>query len=300
MKKKLLLVVGMGGPPLDFALPKIADIALLHVLVLMELTPQKLDFFRLYARSVTIMPPKELVDSDLAATIAALGRSQQVAGILTFSEYAIVPVAQACKELGLKGPGSNASASHNKVKMREIWRKAHLLASPRHFGVHNIAELEVAAAALGRPFVLKDANGAGGIGCFLVGQDDELAATYGKAHQILTEAFASSKGDYSNQRQQFELIAEELICGSTEGWYEATGFADFISVEGLVQDGRYFPLTITSRIESLPPFTETGTFAPAPIPAQLEKKVIELAKAAVDALQLENCATHTELKMKPD
>jgi hypothetical protein len=95
-----------------------------------------------------------------------------------------------------------------------------------------------------------------------------------------------------------QFIAEELIEASTESWYDVPGYGDYVSVEGLVVNGRYHPVAITARLPTLPPYIEVGFHSPAAMSEEAQRRIEDLARAAVDALGLQSCATHTEIKLQ--
>lgn len=69
---------------------------------------------------------------------------------------------------------------------------------------------------------------------------------------------------------------------------------------GIVADGHYHPLCITGRMPTIAPFTERASLAPAALPDALQHRIEEVSRAAVDALGLDTCATHTEIKLGAD
>lgn len=71
-------------------------------------------------------------------------------------------------------------------------------------------------------------------------------------------------------------------------------------MEGIVADGRYHPLCITGRMPTVAPFTERASLAPAALPESAQRRIEEVSRAAVDALGLDTCATHTEIKLGAD
>src|SRR5439155_19126873 len=73
-----------------------------------------------------------------------------------------------------------------------------------------------------------------------------------------------------------------------------------VSIEGMVAAGRYHPISITGRLPSIPPYVESGFPAPSVLSEDRQRQIEELARAAVDALGLDYCATHTEIKLQRD
>src|ERR671933_1819332 len=54
------------------------------------------------------------------------------------------------------------------------------------------------------------------------------------------------------------------------------------------------------RLPSIPPYVELGFPAPVTLDEDRQRRIEELARAAVDALELEDCATHLEIKLQRD
>lgn len=79
-----------------------------------------------------------------------------------------------------------------------------------------------------------------------------------------------------------------------------SGFAGFVSVESVVENGRVAHSTITSRTPFLWPFRETGFFTPSALSAELEAEVLRVATAAAHALGVVSACLHTEIKLTDD
>jgi len=99
---------------------------------------------------------------------------------------------------------------------------------------------------------------------------------------------------------QTQWLVEEIVAGSTDGWYAEPGYGDYVSVEGIVADGVYHPLCITGRLPPVPPFMEVASTAPCALPEPLQRRIEDASRAAVDALRLDTCGTHTEIKLRAD
>jgi biotin carboxylase len=113
-------------------------------------------------------------------------------------------------------------------------------------------------------------------------------------------ATAGGMADLAATESHREWIAEEIIPATTESWYQQDGYGDYLSVEGMVHEGRYVPVCITGRLPTVPPFTELGNLAPCVLSSPLQEKIVELSRRAVDALGLRTCGTHTEIKLMAD
>jgi biotin carboxylase len=217
--------------------------------------------------------------------------------VLTLSETGIVAVADACKQLGLRGPGPGVLASRDKMLMRERWREAGL-PQPAFAPVRSRDDLVAAAGRIRRPFLLKPSWLAGSLAQVLIEDGSDLDAAWRKATEALGRVGRAGVRDFLRAGGGPQFIAEEIIEASTEPWYDVLPYGDCLSVEGLVVGGRYHPVAITARMPTLPPFIEVGFHSPAALPEEAQRRVEVLARAAVDALDLEFCATHTEIKLQ--
>lgn len=92
--------------------------------------------------------------------ITARAREVGADAVLTFSEYAVVAVAEACRLLGLRGAGAAASLARDKRLMRATWDRRGV-PQPRFRAVASLAELDQATIELSCPLLLKSAWSAG-------------------------------------------------------------------------------------------------------------------------------------------
>lgn len=92
----------------------------------------------------------------------------------------------------------------------------------------------------------------------------------------------------------------EVTPGDALAWYDQPGYDGRASVEGLVVDGVFHPICMTGRTPAIPPATVTGLLSPCRLPGPLQWVVEKAVRRAVDALELENCATHTEVALRAD
>ena len=101
----------------------------------------------------------------------------------------------------------------------------------------------------------------------------------------------------ASDRAAPELVLEEYL----QDRPEAAGhhFADYVSVESVVSDGRVSHLAITGRFPPAEPFRETGFFIPCAFDEDECAAIAELATAAVRALGVEVGSLHTEVKLTP-
>ncbi|WP_327403460.1 ATP-grasp domain-containing protein [Streptomyces sp. NBC_01288] len=300
-KSTVLLVYARGGPPPSEAVPKVAATAgrRVHLLLLDPLPATATDAVMPCCDSVTDLTgtrpePRQLID-----TIVELARFTAAEAVLTFSEFALLAVAEACERLGLRGPGPGALQARSKRLMRRTWEAAGLPV-PRFRWVDSLADLERAWAALAPPVLLKSAWGAGSIGQVILEEAAQLPGAWEHMRGALSAARARGMSELKAREADFELIAEELIPATTESWYDRPGYGDYLSVEGMVVDGVYHPVCVTGRLPTVADFTELGNMAPCVLPEELQHEVAEVSRRAVDALGLATCGTHTELKLMAD
>ena len=289
------VVPGVGGAPPEFALPRLRRHGDVHALMVARFSPAVDDVMRESCASVRWVDQ----DAPMPDTIVGVAREVGADAIVAFSEFAIVAVAEACAELGLRGPGPNVVLSRDKVEMRKVWRE-HGLPGPAFEPVRSLADLERAAPRLPTPFLLKPTWLAGSQGQVVVDDDTDLTAVWERVVNVVDEMERARMYDFMTVGRGTQFVAEEIIASSTDSWYETEGYGDYVSIEGLVVGGRYHPIAITGRLPSIPPYVELGFPAPSVLSEDRQRQIEELARAAVDALELDYCATHTEIKFQRD
>jgi biotin carboxylase len=220
-----------------------------------------------------------------------------VEGLVTLSEFSVNSVALAAEKLGLPGAGQNSARARDKRQMREAWTNAGV-ACPRFRPVRDEAGLLNAFRELNPPLLLKAAWGTGSVGQVIVEHESDVPAAWNAARQALAAAYDAGFAQLQEPGALDDFLVEEIIQGSIRTWWpEGSGYGDYLSVEGIVCDGVYHPVCITSRIPTIPPFTELSNLAPCELAEPLQRKIEAVACAAVNALELENCGTHTEMKL---
>jgi biotin carboxylase len=75
------------------------------------------------------------------------------------------------------------------------------------------------------------------------------------------------------------------------------GFANFVSVESVVEGGHVEHATVSARTPFRWPFRETGYFTPSALSPELEADVFDVATRAAVALGVERGCLHTEIKL---
>lgn len=296
MKKRILLVHSRSGPPLDFALPRLAARAEVHVLAFHPLPAGAEE----YCASVIPAHERRLKgDALVDAIVEAAGRVGADA-LCGLSEYTVVPVAAAAERLGLPGPGPVAAASRDKRLMRAAWEKAGV-PQPAYRTVASAADLHRAFDELQPPLLLKSAWGAGSTAQLVVSREEEIDPAWEEVTAVMTAADAAGVVMLEVPGAEDDFLVEEIIPGTTQSWWaDDSGYGDYLSVEGIVIEGEYHPVCITSRLPTIPPFMELCNIAPCELAGPLQREIESVARAAVDALGLRTCGTHTEIKLMRD
>jgi biotin carboxylase len=292
--KKIIHVHAPGGAPLEHALPRIAACGELHVLAVTPLPKTSEDEWLPWCAGVVDRSSEGLTGEALVAAIVDHARVLQADAIICLSEFVVLAVAEATRRLGMAGPGSGALYSRDKRLMRERWQEARV-PIPSFRRVRSEVDLRRAFTELRPPLLLKSALGAGSVGHIVLDDKSQLPPAVDKVLRAMRASPAGGELYLGHADEQ--MLAEEIVEGTAEGWYETPGYGDYLSVEGLVVSGTYHPLCITSRLPTIPPFTELSNNAPCVMPEPLQRRVEAVARQAVDSLGLDTCGTHTEIKL---
>ncbi|KAA2246754.1 ATP-grasp domain-containing protein [Solihabitans fulvus] len=295
---RILYVYARGGAPLEHAFPRIAALGELHVLALTPLPTAAAEQWRDSCASVTVLPETPHGDA-LVQAVVAHADTFGADAVLTLSEFAVLAVARAADKLGLRGAGPNVVLARDKRLMREAWAAAGVPV-PGFRRVDGRADLRAAVADLHLPVLLKPAWGAGSIGQAVLRSDADVDPVWSAIDAALDRGGEIGMTELYEPGADRTLLVEEIVRGSTEGWYDRPGYADYVSVEGIVADGVHHALGVTARLPPIPPFNEVGSTAPCVVPVDLQRRVEDVARRAVDALGLRTCGTHTELKLCAD
>ncbi|MGA5323332.1 ATP-grasp domain-containing protein [Streptomyces seoulensis] len=294
---QVLYVHAKGGPPVGHALDRVAARSTVHLLLLSAL-PEELeqDAARLCA---SVVAPSGAEQRDLVELITARAREVGADAVLTFSEYAVVAVAEACRRLGLRGAGAAAGLARDKRLMRAAWDRCGV-PQPRFRAVTSLAELEAATRELSCPLLLKSAWSAGSTAHQIIDRPEQARQAWNRSGQVMAESARLGFAELHVRGASEDFIVEEIVTGRAEEWFDGPGWGDYVSVEGAVVDGEFRPVCLTGRMPTVHPFTERAGITPAAVDSAAQDRIVRLARQAVDALGLENCGTHTEIKLGSD
>lgn len=289
---KLMLITGTAGPAADYTLPKVAAVA---DVVLVPLTP--LTAGTQIPPGVTVIDePVDVRGLELVDELVRLARQHAVDGLLTFSEWSVITVARAAQRLGLPGAGGNVLLARDKLAMRQRWAQAGVPV-PRFREVRGPEDIAAAVAEFGEPVLLKARFGCGSLAQMIVRDPAEARSAWASAQQVMAVAEADRDVDAAKDLALTSMMVETLIPGTTQSWYESPGYGDYLSVEGILVSGRWHPVCITGRLPTVAPYTELSNQAPCVLPPALQQRIEHAARRAVEALDLDTCGTHTEIKL---
>lgn len=201
-------------------------------------------------------------------------------GIVTYFDADMVEIAEIAAELGLPfvSPES-ARRLVDKLPQRDAFRAAGL-DGPRYWAVPggpSESALSGVASDIAWPAVLKPRSETGSHNTFLAQNEKDV-------RELL---------DYLGE-DRAEMILEEYL-SDDPGWNQSP-YADYVSVESVVSHGRISHVAITGRFPQAETFRETGFFVPAVLEGQNQQAVLELASAAIAALDVQFGCLHTEIK----
>jgi biotin carboxylase len=180
--------------------------------------------------------------------------------------------------LGL--PSSSAEAAEtarNKARMREALQ-ARGVPQPRFRRVKGWEDLQAAASEIGYPLIYKPTGGAGSAGVYRVGTPQELRPAFERSLAYLSPGSGQFFAYYP-----FEFLVEEFMEGRE------------VSVEGVVAHGRVLTAAVTDKWATPENFTEYRHAIPARLEPEVEREVLEVARAGVSAVGLDGCGFHAEV-----
>jgi carbamoyl-phosphate synthase large subunit len=213
----------------------------------------------------------EINTLDKTATLDA-AKKYKIDGIITTSDYPVRTVAYVCEQLGLKGLSEDAAKTcTNKYLLRENLSK-HNIICPKYWKIKDLHEVTLIEKKLLYPLIVKPVDSSASRGVSKV-------SNYNQLETAVKEALVYSKSG--------DVIIEEFLEGPE------------YSVESLTQNGKTIVIAITEKTtdSSSSYFVEVRHIIPANITSREEKEVKSLVKKVIKSIGLNNCGTHTELKL---
>ncbi|CAL2073690.1 Biotin carboxylase [Streptomyces murinus] len=211
------------------------------------------------------------------AALSDAGRSlaerHDLAGVFTWTEWYLVPVARLARRLGLPTTAPEAmQACRNKATSRMLFAR-HGVPSAASVSVRTRGEAKSAAERIGYPVVLKPAAHAASIGVIRADNPQQLHTAYEFAAQA---ARAGSENT--------SVLVEEYLDGPE------------VSVECVTHHGQTTVVALTRKTVSAPPyFEELAHSVDAADP--LLDVVAPAARAAIRALGITDGVCHVEMRL---
>ncbi|MFK4222200.1 ATP-grasp domain-containing protein [Streptomyces sp. NPDC019890] len=208
-----------------------------------------------------------------AAAGRALAERHRLAGVVTWTEWYLVPVARLARQLGLPTAAPEVmQGCRNKATARALFAR-HGVPSAASQGVRTAAEAANAADRIGYPVVLKPAAHAASVGVIRVDGPAELADAY---------TFAVQAADHGVESTQ--VLVEEYLDGPE------------VSVECVTYQGETTAVAITRKTVGMEPyFEELAHSVDAGDP--LLATVAPVAAAAIRALGIRDGVSHVEMRL---
>ncbi|OXY93481.1 ATP-grasp domain-containing protein [Streptomyces diastatochromogenes] len=225
-----------------------------------------------YIRDCVVVP-----DPTDQAALSAAGRTlaerYDVAGVFTWTEWYLVPVARLARQLGLPTTAPEAmQACRNKATSRSLFAR-HGVPSAASASVRTLREAQGAAERIGYPVVLKPAAHAASIGVIRADSPEQLTAAFEFADK------AAGLG-----RENTSVLVEEYLDGPE------------VSAECVTYRGETTVVAITRKTVSAPPyFEELAHSVDAADP--LLDMVAPAARAAIRALGITDGVAHVEMRL---
>ncbi|AZP23309.1 ATP-grasp domain-containing protein [Streptomyces aquilus] len=209
----------------------------------------------------------------LGAAGRALAERYELAGVMTWTEWYLVPVARLARQLGLPTTAPEAlQGCRNKHTSRSLFAR-HGVPSAVSVSVRTEREAADAAALIGYPVVLKPAAHAASMGVIRVDTANDFPGAY---------AFAARTADHGVESTQ--VLVEEYLDGPE------------VSVECVTHQGQTTVVAVTRKTVGMPPFfEELAHVVDANDP--LLAAVAPVAVAALDAVGITDGVSHVEIRI---
>lgn len=201
------------------------------------------------------------------------------AGVVVSWEFLTEVAASVAAKLGLRGPvAEKARTRRNKHAMANAWLQAGVPV-PRLLAAFDPDSGDLDASDLTYPVVVKPAENSASFGVTVVDSSAGLSGAIKRASRWTHEFPHGIPFDRT-------ILVQEYLPGQE------------FSVEAISDGGRFFVWGVTMK------FTtdggaraETGHIFPAPIDSILAHRIIDVARAGVEALGVTDGISHTEVKL---
>lgn len=268
MKQKTLMILGAS----ILQLPAIQTAVDMGIRVIaLDMNPDAIGF------SVGGVTKEVISTTDIpAATKAAV--KYDIDGVMTLAtDMPMRTVAAIAEKMNLTGISvQTAINATDKSIMREC-----LLSSgvpiPEFFKATNVDEFDRAVSNFKKPFIVKPCDSSGSRGICLINDISDKSA----ANNAFNRALSFSKSG--------TVMVEEYMHGPE------------VSVESITIDGQTHIIQVTDKITTgAPYFVELGHTQPSRLDNSIINNIKAVAKAAIEAVGIENGPSHTEIIVTDD
>ncbi|MFF6772757.1 acetyl-CoA carboxylase biotin carboxylase subunit family protein [Streptomyces sp. NPDC012637] len=211
--------------------------------------------------------------TDLLAAGRALAERHELAGVVTWTEWHLVPTARLARVLDLPTNSVEVMrACRNKATARTLFAR-HGVPSAASMRARSLVEAELATMTIGYPAVIKPASFAGSIGVIRIDRPEQLP-----------DAFTFASAGAGQSREDTAVLVEEYLDGPE------------ISVECVTHRGVTTAVAVTRKSLGPPPyFEETGHTVDPDDPLLVQ--VAPVAAAAIKTLGITDGVQHVEMRL---
>ncbi|RTL13145.1 MAG: ATP-grasp domain-containing protein [Neisseriaceae bacterium] len=279
----LLLIAGIGGHTLEEAVPSLLSITNRISILYIDIWKPSKDIQKLWG---SLHLDGELIiansQEEAIAEAYSLNIRIPIDGVITYSELLLKSQALIIEHLNLPGtPYAAIEIAQSKILQRVLFEKVRV-ASPCFAIINKSSDIEDAVRKIGLPALFKPSQGMGSVGVYIVKNLEEVYKAFNKL------SISSSIFLETNKKALLEEILP--LEGNTNSL-----FANYVSVESLLVNGKYKHLVITDRARLCHGYIEEGLIMPSHLPSSIQSLIIKEAEKAISAIGLTHGAVHTEI-----
>jgi carnosine synthase len=251
---------------------------------------------------VDMSQPSEQIFTEAARLIQQLGEdglTGSVDAICTFIELSVPLVSRLCESLGLPGmKPACVDAARNKHATRAALKLAGL-PTPRNTLIVSEAEIDMAAAIVGFPAVLKPVSGAASLGVVKVLSLEDLKRCFKETTDELRTLVVSSGS-----------LVKGVVDDSSTNCVNAASMIDMtmlleqyldgpeVDVDVVMSNGKWRYAAVSDNGPTLEPyFNETWAVCPSLLPKEQQAALKDLAVKSIEAIGFTSGVFHVECKM---
>jgi carnosine synthase len=248
---------------------------------------------------VDMSQPSEQIFAEASRLIQQLGEdglTGSVDAICTFIELSVPLVSRLCETFGLPGMKPDCvDAARNKHATRAALKLAGL-PTPRNVLLTSEAEIDMAAATVGFPAVLKPVSGAASLGVVKVLSLEDLKRAFKETTDelrtlvvcsgALIQGTAEDSGVNAASMIDMTMLLEQYLDGAE------------VDVDVVMSQGKWRYAAVCDNGPTLEPyFNETWAVRPSILPKDQQAALKDLSVKSVEALGFTCGVFHVECKM---